>query len=60
MSYDSDDLLLTQMVLKRNTGVKTEDEHAEDEEDEKNYVGMPNEGENEGKILFVIDITSLC
>ena len=58
--YNSDDLPLTQRVINCNTGVNTKDKDAEDEEDDENYVEMPNEGENEGKILFVIDITSLC
>ena len=48
------------MVLKRNTGINTEDEDAEDEEDDENYEEISNEGENEGKFLFVIDITYLC
>ena len=60
MNYDSDDLPLTQMVCKRNSEVNDEDENAEDEEDDENYVVMSDEGSNEGKFLFVIDITSLC
>ena len=59
-SYDSDDLQLTQMVLKRISGVNYEDENAEDEEDDENYAEMSDEISNEGKFLFVIDITSLC
>ena len=36
-SYDSDDLLLTQILLQRNTGINSEDKDAEDEEDDENY-----------------------
>ena len=35
--HESDDLPLNQMVLRRNTGVNTEDEYAEDDDDDKNY-----------------------
>ena len=48
------------MVLKRISGVNYEDENAEDEEDDENYAEMSDEISNEGKFLFVIDITSLC
>ena len=35
--YDSDDLSLTQMILQCTTGVNTEDEDLEDEENDENY-----------------------
>ena len=47
------------MVLQRYTEVNYEDENAEDEEDNANFVETSDKGSNEGTFLFVIDITSL-
>ena len=58
-SYGSDDLPLTQMFLQRNTEVNDEEENAEYKEDDANFLGMSDEGENEGKSLFVLDIKYL-
>ena len=57
--YDSDDLPLTQMVIKHNSEVNDADKNAEDEEDDANFSEMSDEGSNEGKFLFVVDIESL-
>ena len=58
-SYDSDDLLLNQMILQLNSEVNDEDKNAEDEEDNASSEEMSNEGANEGTFLFVIDIIAL-
>ena len=47
------------MVLQRNSEVNDEDESAEDEEEDANFVEMSNEGANKGAFLFVIDIIYL-
>ena len=57
--YDSDEMPLTQMFLQRNTEVNDEEENAEYKEDDANFLGMSDEGENEGKSLFVLDIKYL-
>ena len=47
------------MVLQRNIELNDDDKNAEDEEDDAKFVEIFDEGANEGKFLFVIDITSL-
>ena len=47
------------MVIKHNSEVNDEDKNAEDEEDDAKFSGMSDEGSNEGKFLFVVDIKSL-
>ena len=47
------------MFLQRNTEVNDEEENAEYKEDDANFLGMSDEGENEGKSLFVLDIKYL-
>ena len=45
-SSDSDDLLLTQMVIQCNTEVNDEGENVEDEEDDASFVEISDYGTN--------------
>ena len=47
------------MVIKHNSEVNDADKNAEDEEDDAIFLEMSDEGSNEGKFLFVVDIESL-